>query len=815
MTAPSASEDTPVPVALSAALRAATWVFLLALVVRVAWTAWATVTPLSDFAIYDDLGTHWLETGQYGMRDYRARKPPLYPALLAGTYAVVGHSPQVVAYMQAVMGAATAAMVVLLAAHGTTLRVAVTAGILYALWPTALAYTPVLASENLTTFLLMVTLLSVAGIDRGRGFGTLAWAVLAGGVFGALLLTRSAALFCGPAIGLLVLYSPLRRSWRPVSAVVFCLATGVVLTPWIVRNYSIGLGFTPLTTHGGRNLWMGNNSVTRFGGWEPRMLWPEEGTEKEQDRRYKDAASQWVRSHPWRYLQLCAVRAVRLVSGEPDPHAVLYFDPGPVDHLALTSAYTPQMTPNPGTSAALRARHDRIEQHARSYARWLGAVVHPLCLLALTLAVSRWRAFALPLLPVVSYLVLLCLTNAQMRFREMAYPLLLIAFAALLVDLLSNTSVLGQRPSRYAKLLTALAVLHASLFLHANDIIQDWLGRGTRPVPAPAVGTVNLTPCPFDAPATAYRTLWNQQVDAEVTVAPEHLACELRTVPGASGPIYGGVGIHTTGCTAFAFDLHIDALRSVERVYVDAHDAAGERVARWRWDVTPESILEPPPAHHVFVPNHPVGYFTVEQESETATLTALQVFVELARDGSTTLELGHLQLDRRLTPQHFDPTPCTWVTAPLELASSGNSGWNIRTVTFADISTSGVDVWVQGAAGDEGGQYGGVVVPLRVPTDTVRLSLSVHAPAALRTLYIDAHDLRGAQIGRWTWVAPGQTLGATTPAEYTLRLGTDSAGFRYEPGASPGAAADRLEIFVEVTPGQTTGFAVQSLASGV
>lgn len=91
-----------------------------------------------------------------------AYRTPGYPGLLALIYLAVGHSWKAAAMFQALLGALTSGMLVLLAATVVSVRASAAAGLLHTFSPAALAYVPILASENLAIPLVVGGLLCLA-----------------------------------------------------------------------------------------------------------------------------------------------------------------------------------------------------------------------------------------------------------------------------------------------------------------------------------------------------------------------------------------------------------------------------------------------------------------------------------------------------------------------------------------------------------------------------------------------------------------------------------------------------------------------------
>ncbi|MCX6640517.1 MAG: glycosyltransferase family 39 protein [bacterium] len=124
--------------------------------------------------------------------------------------------------------------------------------------PSQLFYAIPLYSDLFFSFLVMVLLyLSV----KKR---SLANTLLMGVIFGFAVFTRSIALF----FVIIFWFYQIRRfrQWKPalVQLVVMLVICEAILLPWQIRNYRVFGQFVPFDTHGGINLWLGNNPKTRF-----------------------------------------------------------------------------------------------------------------------------------------------------------------------------------------------------------------------------------------------------------------------------------------------------------------------------------------------------------------------------------------------------------------------------------------------------------------------------------------------------------------------------------------------------------------------
>lgn len=243
-----------------------------------------------DAGSYHISAVNLLEHGVYSLSGgppYVATvyRPPLYPAAVAGVYAVVGVRPSAVQAVQVVLSA----LIVCLFGLAVS-RLSPVAGVFsmwaWALWPPDMLYAGALLSEVLCAALLTTALAAAVLLtQRVR-------AVVAGGALGALALTRDTYLLLPMmVVGLAVVYA----LWRPGGAsilrhaIVALLVAGAVIAPWTARNYALTGRIIPVSEGRlGLALWMGgwatdDNFTLRdtAGG----RVWPPEAFHSEDERR--------------------------------------------------------------------------------------------------------------------------------------------------------------------------------------------------------------------------------------------------------------------------------------------------------------------------------------------------------------------------------------------------------------------------------------------------------------------------------------------------------------------------------------------------
>ena len=217
-----------------------------AAVVRVAY--WALVTPdyvpRSDDAQYAEIAHNLAEGHGFAMHFPQlmvhptAFRPPLYPGLLGGVYAVFGSRVGAGRVLNLLLGLVVVALAQQLAQGVAGRWAGIVCGLAVALYPPLVANDVVLLSEPLGLVILLGLALALQH-DR---------ILLAGVLCGLLLLERPSAQVTVIVVALWVLW---RVSWK--AALRLTLVAALVVAPWVVRNW-IQLGAPVLVTSNGFNL---------------------------------------------------------------------------------------------------------------------------------------------------------------------------------------------------------------------------------------------------------------------------------------------------------------------------------------------------------------------------------------------------------------------------------------------------------------------------------------------------------------------------------------------------------------------------------
>jgi len=243
----------------SASMMTDGWLVLaVALVARLAYFFInSRANPSFDYLIMDsryiDEWARAIAAGDAGRAVYF--RGPLVPYLFALVHKLGGGVAAMV-LLNHLAGAATCVLVWRLARDYFTRAVALTAGLVAALyWPLIYFEGEVLIEP----VYIALVVLSLWRLARALANPTMARLVIAGVCVGLAALARPTVLVLLPVIPFAFAAKEARSSWLRPSLVVVgtCI---VVLLPATVRNYAVGRAIVPVTWSGGLNFYIGNNS---------------------------------------------------------------------------------------------------------------------------------------------------------------------------------------------------------------------------------------------------------------------------------------------------------------------------------------------------------------------------------------------------------------------------------------------------------------------------------------------------------------------------------------------------------------------------
>ncbi len=182
--------------------------------------------------------------------------PPAYSLVLAGYWKVAGIGIESAKVLNAVLGALTIPFVYLLGRELYGRRVALAGAALFAVFPNAIAWVPVLFPEQLFVLLFVAALWllvahPVPTVERW-------WPLAAFGLLvGAATLTRGQGAVLVP---IALTYWLMRAGWRPalLGSAVSLAAAAAIISPWTARNWLELDAFVPIATNSGAALRAGH-----------------------------------------------------------------------------------------------------------------------------------------------------------------------------------------------------------------------------------------------------------------------------------------------------------------------------------------------------------------------------------------------------------------------------------------------------------------------------------------------------------------------------------------------------------------------------
>lgn len=274
-----------------------------------------------------------VESGTFGfLPDVpSAYTQPLYAWLLAGVYWPFGYSWVAVGALHLALAVGTALLVLALGTRVGGVRVGVVGALVSTLHPYVVWHDMHVNRELLDGALLAaVALVALVAYERRSPW----LAIATGGVLGLAILGNSRLVLLPLWLAPFLVWRLRPRARAVAIGLAVCVAAGVVVAPWAIRN-SVQLGCVAITTDA-RALWKANNPATyeilANGGWiddVPELPgvppWPEKAAEQalatgkpvpvdecEQMRFYQDEVKRFWRDHPGEKAKLSA-QAVRML----------------------------------------------------------------------------------------------------------------------------------------------------------------------------------------------------------------------------------------------------------------------------------------------------------------------------------------------------------------------------------------------------------------------------------------------------------------------------------------------------------------------
>jgi len=222
------------------------------------FSGYATSGP--DAVQYDTIGFNLASGRGFSLETLAPFTPtmyrePGYPMFLGMIYVVFGHNIQIVLFAQMLLHATTAVLVYYITRDMFTEKAAFFSGLAVALFPTLANMSAYILSETFFTFFLCLGLWCYSHALKKRKVG---WFVISGIVFGAMTLTKTAALFLplGFVLATILMALAGRLGTKRLLAclTIFLLSFSLFVSTWAVRNKAL-FNKASLTLRGGDALW--------------------------------------------------------------------------------------------------------------------------------------------------------------------------------------------------------------------------------------------------------------------------------------------------------------------------------------------------------------------------------------------------------------------------------------------------------------------------------------------------------------------------------------------------------------------------------
>lgn len=290
-------------------------VVALALVSRLAVIAWAgeAFPPADDGKFYHvvaeriagGLGYTWLWPD--GVVTYAAHYPVGYPALVGAFYALFGSDVRVAMLLNAFVGTLGVWAVYRVTRSLGMRGPALFAGLVAAVHPGLLFYTPALMTEGVTAALLAVTAALATSAHERAGKGALLTLLGVGLTSGLLALIRPQTIVLAPLFGGFALARTVRA--RLLGAALATALALLVCAPWTLRNCARLERCVFVSANGGWNLLIGSaeRATGRWVALDELGVPPECRTvfaEAEKDRCFGQAGMRNIAQAPLRFLAL-------------------------------------------------------------------------------------------------------------------------------------------------------------------------------------------------------------------------------------------------------------------------------------------------------------------------------------------------------------------------------------------------------------------------------------------------------------------------------------------------------------------------------
>jgi len=290
--------------------------FFIALFIRLLYVSFVKQIDVAcDASNYDRLGWSLSQGKGYitnGEPDiYWA---PGYPFILAIIYKFFGHNYFAVRLFQVFMSSLLAIIIQLLATKIFNRKIGFISSMFVALYPGFIGYTGLILTETTFTFLLAIIMYFFLILEDG----TYLKKIVLGAIIGFASLVRSELIL----LPLFILFTKILFTKNKVQIlkqfVVIYLVVGIIILPWVIRNYRVTGEFIPVTVHDADALWISSYEkewLEIYPDKEPYKSIVEGRSQLQRSRVFRREGIKNILTKPGVYVKLCFKRIPRFWFG--------------------------------------------------------------------------------------------------------------------------------------------------------------------------------------------------------------------------------------------------------------------------------------------------------------------------------------------------------------------------------------------------------------------------------------------------------------------------------------------------------------------